>query len=80
VEAVEIRHFADSQTFTLTTTGRLDRTYTSIAQAREDRNNARIWGGMHHPSTVGLSDAVGEAIANYINLNARLRNHGGHER
>ena len=78
---VLLRHFADSQTFALTTTGRPDRTYTSIAQARSDGNNARVWGGMHYPSTVAVSDAVGEAIANYVNLNAMLRIHGGrHER
>jgi hypothetical protein len=36
-------HFGDHQVFTLTTAGE-QRTYTSIAQAREDGNNARIWG------------------------------------
>jgi hypothetical protein len=70
---VLLAHFADAQTFTLTTAGRADRTYTSISQAREDGNNARVWGGMHYPSTVAVSDAVGEAIANYVNLNAMLR-------
>jgi hypothetical protein len=64
------------QTFTLTTTGQPSRTYTSIAQARSDGNNARVWGGMHYPSTVAISDAVGEAIANYINLNSMQRLHG----
>ena len=58
------------QTFTLTTTGQPSRTYTSIAQARSDGNNARVWGGMHYPSTVEISDAVGEAIANYVNQNS----------
>jgi hypothetical protein len=67
---VLLRHFGDGQTFTLTTTGRPDRTYTSIAQARADGNNARVWGGMHYPSTVAISDAVGEAIAHYVNRNA----------
>ena len=47
-----------------------DRTYTSIAQARSDGNNARVWGGMHYPSTVAISDAEGEAIADWISLNA----------
>ena len=42
----------DDQTFTLTTFGLPSRTYTSIAQARSDGNNARVWGGMHYPSTV----------------------------
>ena len=66
-------HFDDEQTFTLTTTGQPNRTYTSIAQARSDGNNARVWGGMHYPSTVAISDAAGEAIANYVNLNAMQR-------
>ena len=55
------------QKFTLTNAGQPSRTYTSIAQARADGNNARIWGGMHYPSTVLISDAVGEAIARYVN-------------
>jgi hypothetical protein len=55
-----------AQTFTLTTTGQPDRTYSSIAQARADGNNARVWGGMHYPSTVEISDAVGEAVADYV--------------
>jgi hypothetical protein len=70
---VLLSHFDDAQVFTLTTTGRPSRTYTSIAQARSDGNNARIWGGMHYPSTISLSDAEGEAIANYVNLNSMLR-------
>ena len=77
---VLLRHFADGQTFTLTTTGRPNRPYTSISQARADGNNARVWGGMHYPSTVAVSDAVGEAIANYVNLNAMLGSHGHIER
>ena len=65
--------FDDAQTFTLTT--RLagvdvPRTYTSIAQARSDGNNARVWGGMHYPSTVAISDTLGESVANYVNANA----------
>ncbi|HKA19267.1 MAG TPA: hypothetical protein VKN18_13340 [Blastocatellia bacterium] len=65
--------FDDAQTFTLTTAGQPSRTYTSIAQARSDGNNGRVWGGMHYPSTVNISDGVGEAIANYINGNSMLR-------
>ncbi len=62
--------FDDAQTFTLTT--RLagvdvPRTYTSISQARSDGNNARVWGGMHYPSTVAISDTLGESVANYVN-------------
>ena len=67
---VLLGRFTDRQVFTLTTTGLPSRTYTSIAQARHDGNNARVWGGMHYPSTVAISDAEGEAIANYINANS----------
>ena len=68
---VLLSHFRRrQQTFTLTTTGQSSRTYTSIAQARSDGNNARVWGGMHYPSTVAISDGEGEAIANYVNLNS----------
>jgi len=66
-----------SQTFSLTTTGQPGRTYTSIAQARDDGNNGRVWGGMHYPSTVRISDGVGEEIAKYVNRNAMQRLHGG---
>ena len=65
------------QTFTLTT-GSTSRTYTSIAQARSDGNNARVWGGMHYPSTVHISDGVGEAIANYVNQNSMRPLHRSH--
>ena len=67
---VLLSHFADVQTFTLTTAGLPSQTYTGISQARADGNNARIWGGMHYPSTVAISDAVGEAIAEYVNANS----------
>jgi hypothetical protein len=62
-----LSYFRDAQTFTLTTTGQPSRTYTSIRQAHADGNNARVWGGMHYPSTVAISDAVGKAIARYVN-------------
>jgi hypothetical protein len=65
--AVLRSHFDDDQTFTLTTSGQPDRTYTSIARARLDGNDARVWGGMHYPSTVAISDVVGKRIANYVN-------------
>jgi len=58
-----------SGTFTLTT-GATSRTYESISQARDDGNDARIWGGMHYPSTIGISDDAGSAIATYVNQNA----------
>jgi hypothetical protein len=67
---VLLNQFADAQTFTLTTSGLPSRTYTSISQARADGDNARIWGGMHYPSTVAISDTVGEAIATYVNANS----------
>jgi hypothetical protein len=60
-----------AQTFTLTTTGQPDRAYRSIAQARADGNDARVWGGMHYPSTVEISDGVGEAIANHVNRHVK---------
>ena len=74
---VLLNYFDDEQTFTLTTTGQPNRTYISIAQERSDGNNARVWGGMHYPSTVGISNAEGEAIACYVNLNSMQRRHGG---
>jgi hypothetical protein len=67
---VLLSHFAGGQTFTLTTSGQLNQTYTDISQARADGDNARVWGGMHYPSTVAVSDAVGEAIAEYVNANS----------
>jgi membrane-associated phospholipid phosphatase len=70
---VLLRHFRPHQTFTLTTTGQPSRTYTSITQARSDGNNARIWGGMHYPSTVAISNAEGEAIANYVDEHSMQR-------
>ena len=73
---VLLSHFGRRQTFTLTTPLQPDRTYSSIAQARADGNNARVWGGMHYPSTVAISDAVGEAIAQHVNRNAMQRLHG----
>jgi hypothetical protein len=66
---VLLSQFEDAQSFTLTT-GANSRTYDSITKARVDGNNARVWGGMHYPSTVGISDATGEAIALYVNRNA----------
>jgi hypothetical protein len=76
--AVLLSHFEPQQVFTLTTAGQPSRTYSSILQARSDGNNARVWGGMHYPSTVQVSDAVGEAIAHYINRNSmqKLRGSG----
>jgi membrane-associated phospholipid phosphatase len=67
---VLLTQLADAQTFALTTSGLPGETYVSISQARADGNNARVWGGMHYPSTVAISDAVGEAIAEYVNANS----------
>ena len=70
---VLLRHFSDAQTFTLTTAAQPPRTYASITLAREDGNNARVWGGMHYPSTVEISDAVGQAIAGYVDRHSMQR-------
>jgi hypothetical protein len=69
---VLLSHFGNRQTFTLTT-GQVERTYTHITHARADGNNARVWGGMHYPSTVEISDGVGEAIAKYVNAHSMVR-------
>jgi hypothetical protein len=73
---VLLSYFGDEQTFTLTTIGLPSRTYTTITQARSDGNAARVWGGMHYPSTVSISDAEGEAIAVYVNQHSMLRLNG----
>jgi len=67
---VLLGQLGEVRTFTLTTSGRPSQTYTGISQARADGNNARVWGGMHYPSTVAVSDAVGDAIAEYVNANS----------
>jgi hypothetical protein len=72
---VLLAHFRDRQTFTLSTPNLPSRTYTRITQARADGNNARVWGGMHYPSTVEISSAVGEAIARHVNRNSMQRLH-----
>lgn len=69
---VLLAHFDNEQTFTLTT-GVNSRTYYSISQARSDGNEARVWGGMHYPSTIEISDGVGAAIAGYVENNAMRR-------
>jgi hypothetical protein len=74
---VLLSHFDDGQVFTLTT-GLANRTYTSITQARSDGNNARVWGGMHYPSTVATSDALGATIATYVDLNSMQRQQEQH--
>jgi hypothetical protein len=66
-------YFPPRQIFTLTTAGQPSRTYNSIPLARSDGDNGRVWGGMHYPSTVEISDGVGRAVANYINRNSMQR-------
>jgi len=73
---VLLRYFRPEQVFTLTTAGQPNRTYTSLTQARSDGNSARMWGGMHYPSTIGISDGVGQAIAKYVDQNSMQRLHG----
>jgi hypothetical protein len=70
---VLLSHFDDQQRFTLTTSGLPSREYRSITQARADGNNGRVWGGMHFPSTVATSEALGAMIADYVNRSAMLR-------
>jgi len=77
---VLLSHFRPRQSFTLTTAGQLGRTYASIPQARSDGNNGRVWGGMHYPSTIEISDRVGQAIANYVNQNSMQRLRRSHHR
>ena len=72
---VLLMHFDDAQMFTLTTAGRRART-SKVSDARSDGNNGRVWGGMHYPSTVAISDAMGETIAHYVNGIAMQRVHG----
>jgi hypothetical protein len=74
---VLLQHFSDDQVFTLTTPAQPNRSYMSITQARSDGNNARVWGGMHYPSTVRISDETGALIADYINQHAMQRRHPG---
>jgi len=70
---VLLTYFRNRQAFTLTTNGQPSRTYASITQARSDGNDARVWGGMHYPSTIDISDDLGEAIARYVNRHSMTR-------
>ncbi|HET9473707.1 MAG TPA: vanadium-dependent haloperoxidase, partial [Steroidobacteraceae bacterium] len=71
-----LSNFGDCQTFTLTTAGQpQSRTYTRISKARSDGNNARVWGGMHYPSSVAISDAVGRSVARYVERNSMQKLH-----
>jgi hypothetical protein len=70
------KYFGTDHVFTLTTAGQPDRTYHNIQEARSDGNGARVWGGMHYPTTIAISDAVGAAIAKYVDRNSMQRLHG----
>jgi hypothetical protein len=72
---VLLRYFRPQQIFTLTTAGQPSRTYNSIGLARSEGDNGRLWGGMHYPSTIEISDGVGEAIAKYVDQNSMQRLH-----
>jgi len=81
--AVLLNQFADAQAFTLTTRMVVNGqptdvpwTYTSLSHARADGNNARAWGGMHYPSTIAISDAVGAEVAEYVNAKAMTPTRG----
>jgi hypothetical protein len=70
---VLLTYFADHQSFTLTTDPLVRVVnYDSILHARDDGNNARVWGGMHFPSTVAISDGLGAQIATYVDTHAAL--------
>jgi hypothetical protein len=74
---VLLRHFDDAQTFTLTAPLQLPRTYNSITQARLDGNSARVWAGIHYPSTIAISDAEGEAVAAEVDMNSMKSRRAG---
>jgi hypothetical protein len=74
---VLLRHFADNQTFTLTT-GMQNRRYTSISRAQTDGNNAS--GAGCTPEHRRCERRGCETIANYVNRNAMLPIPGRDER
>jgi len=74
-----LNRFGDGSGSFVLTTGSTSFTYSSITQAREDGNNARIWGGMHYPSTVEVSDAMGASIGLYVDQTAMQRVNGANE-
>jgi hypothetical protein len=71
--SILLSYFGPEQVFTLTTAGQPSRTYSNIMDARSDGNTARVWGGMHYPSTIAISDLVGQAIVIYVNQNSMRR-------
>ena len=49
------------------------RSLSSIAQAEEEANAARLYGGQHYPSSIRASDAEGRTIADFILKNVATR-------
>jgi hypothetical protein len=70
---VLLNAFGDASGSFILTTGPTSRTYFSITQARDDGNNARVWGGMHYPTTIATSDLMGSMIAIYVDQVAMQR-------
>lgn len=71
-----LNKFGDASGSFVLTTGSTSFTYDSLMRAREDGNNARIWGGMHYPSSVAISDAMGSSIGLYVDQTAMQRLRG----
>ena len=65
--------FGDASGEFALTTGSASRTYLSITQARNDGNDARVWGGMHYPTSVVASDLMGSLVATYVDQTAMQR-------
>jgi hypothetical protein len=51
------------------------RTYASIAQAEKDADDARLFGGMHYPSSIAVSNAEGHRIAAFVLATVARRGH-----
>jgi membrane-associated phospholipid phosphatase len=68
-----LNKFGDVSGSFVLTTGSTSFTYNSVTQASEDGNNARVWGGMHYPSSVAVSAAMGAAIGLYVDQTAMQR-------
>jgi hypothetical protein len=45
------------------------RSFTSIAQAEQEGNDARVFGGLHYRSSVNVADSEGRTIAAYVMAN-----------
>ena len=53
------------------------RSFTSIAQAEQEGNDARIFGGLHYRSSVDVADNEGRTIAAYVMANFGTPIHRG---